>query len=247
MAPDDPGDVAASVTELQNLLLATPGVEEFLHEVAVLAASTVAKGLSCGITLQPDGLPVTVASNDARANQVDEIQYEMDEGPCLHSMVTGDLVVVADTVGPERWGGFSARAAVNGIRSSLSVPLAADGITGALNLYAPVPDTFGDAEIGRAQVFAASASAALALAARQSTAAALTGQLREALASRAVIDQALGIIMAQERCTSIQAFAVLRNASQNRNTKLRDIASQIVTSVSGEPAQPGPFRHDSGQ
>ena len=243
MAPEDPGrgDVAVSITELQNLLLATPGMAGFLHEVAVLAAGTVAKGLSCGITLQLDGHPMTVASNDARANLVDEIQYQIEEGPCLHAMVTGDLVVVADTAGPERWGGFCARAAANGIGSSLSVPLAGNGISGALNLYAPVPDSFGDVEIGRAQVFGASASAALALAARQSSAAALTGQLREALASRAVIDQALGIVMAQERCTSTEAFAVLRNASQNRNTRLRDIAHQIVTSVSGEPPQPSPF------
>jgi GAF domain-containing protein len=240
---DDSGrdDVAGSITELQDLLLATPGVAEFLHEVAGLAADAVTKDLSCGITLQPDGHPMTVASSDARAGQVDEIQYEIDKGPCLHAMATGDLVVVADTSGPERWDGFSARAAANGIRSSLSVPLAGEGISGALNLYALVPDAFGDAEIARAQTFAASASAALALAARQASSAALTGQLREALASRAMIDQALGIIMAQERCTSDQAFAVLGNASQNRNVKLRDIARQIVTSVGGEPPEPTPF------
>ena len=133
------------------------------------------------------------------------------------------------------------RAAASGIRSCLSLPLSAEGIIGALNLYAPVPDAFGEAEIRRAEVFAASASAALALAARQASATVLTGQLREALASRAVIDQAIGIIMAQERCTSDEAFGILRNASQNRNLKLREIAHQIVTSVSGQPPQPGPF------
>ena len=243
MAPDDPnrGDVTASITELQNLLLATSGVEDFLNEVVVLAARTVAVGLSCGITLQPDGHPVTVASSDTRASLVDELQYEVDEGPCLRSMVTGKTIIVADTAGPDRWGGFSARAAANGIRSTLSLPLTADGILGALNIYAPVPDAFGEVEIRRAEVFAASASAALALASRQASATALTGQLREALASRAVIDQAIGIIMAQERCTSAQAFAILRNASQNRNVKLRNIASQIVTGVSGEPPCPAPF------
>ena len=243
MAPDDPsrGDVAASLTELQNLLLATSGVEDFLNEVVVLAARTVAGGLSCGITLEPNGHPVTVASSDTRAAQVDELQYEVEDGPCLRSMTSGTRVIVADTAGPERWSGFSARAAANGIRSTLSLPLTAEGLIGALNLYAPVPEAFGDAEIRRGEIFAASASAALALASRQASATALTGQLREALASRAVIDQAIGIIMAQERCTSAKAFAILRNASQNRNVKLRDIASQIVTGVGGEPPHPGPF------
>jgi GAF domain-containing protein len=243
MAPDDPNhnNVSAGITELQNLLLATSGVEDFLNEVVVLAARTVAAGLSCGITLQTNGHPVTVASSDIRASLVDELQYEVDEGPCLRSMGTGKQIVVADTTGPDRWGGFSARAAANGIRSILTLPLAADGILGALNIYAPTPDAFGEAETRQAEIFAASASAALALASRQASATDLTRQLREALASRTVIDQAIGIIMAQERCASAQAFAILRNASQNRNVKLRDIASQIVTGVSGEPPCPGPF------
>ncbi len=248
LTSEDPGrdDVAASITELQYLLLATAGMEDFLRELAVLAARTAGRGLICGITVQPPGGgPVTVASSDARASQVDEVQYELDDGPCLRSMRTAERVLMTDTLGPERFGGFSARAAANGIRSSLSMPLTADGIggamNGAMNLYAPVPDAFGDAEIERAGLFAASVSAALALAARQASAAELTGQMQEALASRAVIDQALGVVMAQERCTGSQAFDILRSASHNRNIKLREIARQIVTSVSGEPPQPGPF------
>lgn len=243
MTPEDldRGDIAASITELQNLLLATSSIEEILQELTVLAARSVRDGLSCGITLQPNGHPVTVATSDLMAAQVDEVQYQLDQGPCLHSMRHSERVSVEDTVGEERWGGFSTRAAANGIRSSLSMPLTADGIMGALNLYAPVPGAFGETEVRRAEIFAASASATLALAARQASSAALTGQLREALASRGVIDQALGIIMAQERCGSDQAFAILRAASQNRNVKLRDIAHQIVTSVSGEEPAPGPF------
>ena len=62
--------------------------------------------------------------------------------------------------------------------------------------------------------------------------------MHSAMATRAVIDQALGILMAQQHCTPEVAFAILRRASQNRNVKLRDIAAAIVTSVSGEPPQP---------
>jgi AmiR/NasT family two-component response regulator len=78
----------------------------------------------------------------------------------------------------------------------------------------------------------------LSLALRLASYAALTDQLRSSLASRTVIDQAIGVIMAQERCTQTRAFDLLRSASQNRNVKLRDIAAAIVTSVSGEPPQP---------
>jgi AmiR/NasT family two-component response regulator len=71
----------------------------------------------------------------------------------------------------------------------------------------------------------------------------LTGQLHESLESRAVIDQALGVIMATERCPHGRALELLRLASQNSNVKLRDLAATIVTGVSGEPPRPGtPFK-----
>jgi GAF domain-containing protein len=235
-------DATVSVGELQDLLLATKGIEDFLQEVAVLAARRVTKGSSCGITLRPGGRPLTVGSSDTLAAQLDEVQYGIDKGPCLHAMRSGELVSVADTAGEPRWAGFEARAAAYGVGSSLSIPLTAEGKhMGALNLYAPTAHAFGEAELRRAESFAAGASGALALAVRQAHQAALTEQLRAALASRSVIDQALGIIMAQERCAPDRAFEILRAASQNRNVKLREVAASIVTSISGEPPQPPPF------
>ncbi|HEU5392937.1 MAG TPA: ANTAR domain-containing protein [Streptosporangiaceae bacterium] len=47
--------------------------------------------------------------------------------------------------------------------------------------------------------------------------------------------------MAQQRCTAADAFAILRTASQNRNIKLRQVAGQIVTGITGRPPQPPPF------
>ncbi|MFY9774201.1 MAG: ANTAR domain-containing protein [Trebonia sp.] len=63
----------------------------------------------------------------------------------------------------------------------------------------------------------------------------LTDQLRASLASRSVIDQALGVIMTQQRCTATEAFDILRSASQNRNVKVREIADQIIASIAGQP------------
>jgi hypothetical protein len=71
----EPGDVAASIVEMQALLLGTETIQEFLTELAGLAILAVGDGLSCGITLQPNGRPLTVASTDTLAAQVDEVQY----------------------------------------------------------------------------------------------------------------------------------------------------------------------------
>ncbi|HEX5288841.1 MAG TPA: GAF domain-containing protein [Streptosporangiaceae bacterium] len=115
MTSDPSGeDLAVSAAELQALLLSTAGIEDFLQKMADLAAGRVTDGLSCGITLRPNGRPLTVASSDELAAAVDEVQYGIDKGPCLHAMRTGELVSVPDTAGEPRWAGFEARAAAHG-------------------------------------------------------------------------------------------------------------------------------------
>ena len=232
--------------ELHGALLSTQSVEQFLHEMALMAARLGSGGLSCGMTMQPSGKPVTVACSDLVAARVDEVQYELDDGPCLHAMRDGHLVHIEDTAEKAHWPEFEAQAAWHGIRSCLALPLNADGKpVGALNLYSHETSAFGAAEALRAESFAENASGALSLAMRLASRAALIEQLRSSLASRTVIDQALGIIMAREHCTQARAFAILRSASQNGNVKLRDIARAVVTSVSGEPPQPAPpFEED---
>jgi GAF domain-containing protein len=235
-------DLAAGFAELQEVVLGTESVEGFLRELTDLAARQVRQGLSCGITLQPDGRPLTVASSDAFAGQVDELQYGTDEGPCLHTARTGEEVHIEDLATDGRWRTYAAHALAHGVGSSLSLPLAVPGRTiGAFNLYSRTSRAFDTDEAQRARRFAQTASGALAIAMRLADQAALTQQLREALASRSTIDQALGIIMAQQRCAVGQAFAILRSASQNRNIKLRDLAAQIITTVGGQPPEPTPF------
>ena len=233
----DTGDLR----DLHGALLSTQSVEQFLHEMAVMAASRVGGGLSCGMTMQPSGRPVTVACSDQVAARVDEVQYELDDGPCLHAMRDGSVVRIEDTMEKARWPEFEAQAASHGIRSCLALPLIAEGKpVGALNLYSRQASAFGAAEARRAENFAGNASGALSLAMRLASHAALIEQLRSSLTSRTVIDQALGIIMAREQCNQARAFAILRSASQNSNVKLRDIAGAVVTSVTGEPPQSAP-------
>jgi GAF domain-containing protein len=239
-------DVAASIAELQTRLT-TEGVEDFLQELATLATEAVGEivhqELSCGITLTPSGRPLTVASSNALAGRIDQLQYEKRQGPCLDAARRGVTVLVDDLADDReagRWDEFRMEAVAHGVRSSLSLPLRAGQATvGALNLYARAPHVFGTEQRHQAEAFAQTASGAAAVAARLAEQATLAGNLRAALASRAVIDQAIGVIMARRRCTADQAFEILREASQNRNIKLRDIAVLFVAEASGQQ-QPSP-------
>jgi GAF domain-containing protein len=229
-------EAGSAVAELQQLLLTNDDIPGLLDQLAALTVKVLPGDVSCGITLRRDRGATTVASSDDRAARVDEIQYGHDEGPCLRSLVTGQVVVVDDRVHDDRWGGYRMPALGQEVRSSLSLPLRAGGtVIGALNIYAATPRAFGPAERLVAQRFADETSQALELAVRLAERSEMSANLLAALASRGVIDQAIGIVMGQNRCTAHEAFDVLRYISQNRNIKLRTIATEMVTAVGGQP------------
>lgn len=235
----DMGDTSGA---LQTLLLSGEDIEVFLQEVAELAADVVTPAASCGITTTRDGQYLTVASSDERAATVDETQYERHEGPCLHAFETGQVVDMPDVAVDTRWPRYSEHAKEMGLLSSVTTPLIVRGSTvGALNIYSfDTTHAFNDLEHQRLEVFAAQASAALALALRQAKSDATNAQLEQALASRTIIDQALGILMGQQRCSAEDAFVLLRTHSQNNNRKLRDVAADLIARTSGQDPQDAP-------
>jgi hypothetical protein len=121
-----------------------------------------------------------------------------------------------------------------GVRSVLSTPLGVDGWHfGALNMYSTEAGGFDDSARAEARSWAQQASGAVGVALRLAERTRHGQQLAEALTSRSIIDQAIGILMAQQRCSSPVAFEILRSASQGRNVKLRTIAADIVRAVGG--------------
>lgn len=231
-------DLASVFGRLQSLLISLDNIETFLQQVTELASLVVEPPVSCGITVRQDGQPLTVASTDARAEALDETQYATSEGPCLHALRTGETVNIPDMDKEVRWPEYGGAAIEQGLRCSLSLPLTVQGATlGAMNVYAfHDKNAFTPEQRQRCEVFAAQASGALQLAAWRTRDAELRDQLEQALTSRTVIDQALGILMGQQQCTVEEAFALLRMRSQGSNQKLRDVAADLVTRVTGQAA-----------
>ena len=232
-------DPAVTSSQLLALLSEATPLDEFLDRVVHLATQLIAPPAACGLTMCRDGRLFTrVATGDVAA-RVDEIQYVRNCGPCVDTLRTGVVVQVDDYTGDDRWDGHGAHALADGVVSSLSLPLVVGGRTvAALNLYADRPGAFAGAPRRQAEAFAGQCAAALTLALRQSGQAEVRHQLLEAMASRSVIDQAIGILMGQQRCTATTAFGLLRRASQARNRKLHDVAADVITSTTGEPPQP---------
>jgi GAF domain-containing protein len=223
--------IAAGLAELAAAMLATDSLQEFLIQVARLAAESLPVVGSCGITIQGEGRPLTVASSDALAEELDEVQYGVDAGPCLDALRHDRINSIADLSVEDRWPTYCKHALSQGVHASFSMPLRAGGrVVGALNLYSKT-SPFDESVRQHVAVFAAQAAAAIAMAMRYADQVTLTEQLRTALTSRSVIDQAMGIIMGQRKCTAEEAFAVLRAASQRRNIRLREVARELVDSA----------------
>jgi transcriptional regulator with GAF, ATPase, and Fis domain len=216
---------------LQEMLLRTDTLDDFLGELAVRTARETSH--RCGITVRSDrGEPFTAASSDELTRKLDEMQYAEGAGPCLEALSTGVPVFVTDMALETRWGRYPHHAVGVGARSSMSYPMLSGEVAiGALNLYAFEPSASGSAMQARAAQIAEHAAGALALALRIAERGEMIDNLRMALTSRSTIDQAIGILMAEQRCDAEAAFELLRKASQGRNTKLRDVAAAIVAAV----------------
>ncbi|WP_262281909.1 GAF and ANTAR domain-containing protein [Micromonospora sp. MA102] len=241
--PSDAADrhLASAYGRLLTLLADSPHVDVFLDQLVRVATEVVAPAVGCGLTMRRDGGAFTVASSGDLAAQGDEIQYGADEGPCLEALRQGQVVEVLDLRTDDRWCDYREHALRLGVASSLSLPVTVDGeVVGALNLYATEPHAFTERARRQALAFTDQGSAALSVILRQADQALLHRQLNDAMVSRSVIDQALGVVMGQQRCTAAEAFALLRKASQHRNRKLRDVAAEIITQVSGKSPQPAP-------
>lgn len=158
-------------------------------------------------------------------SRVDAIQMEENEGPCLSAAFNHRTVRIPDMQNEQRWPRFSRRAAAEtGVRGMLAFQLfVEDENLGALNLYAKEPHVFDDDSEHIGLLVAAHAAVAFAESRR-------TVQLNEAIMTRDVIGQAKGILMERHKITSQQAFLLLTTASNRTNTRLTEIAEQLVTS-----------------
>jgi GAF domain-containing protein len=163
---------------------------------------------------------------------LDERQYARGYGPCLDGIDGGEPVVIPSMRSEQRWRAWAADASEHGCGSSLSIPVPLQReVTAALNIYSTGEDAFDEAAVALASTFGAYAGVALANMHLYEAQGQVAEQLQVAMQSRAVIEQAKGILMGQRRCSADEAFNTLVHLSQEANRKLRDVAQVLVDEV----------------
>lgn len=219
--------------DIARALLAEHDVQQTLQKIVELAVETIDGCDHAGISFVQGKTFITPAATDDVPRAVDTIQYEADEGPCLDAIREHEVFQTGDLSRETRWPRFAHRAqSETGVTSMLSFRLFVEADTlGALNLYSTSEDAFDETALSVGSVFAAHAAVGLSSAMHDE-------QMDEALASRDIIGQAKGIIMAREGVNADQAFDMLRRASQRLNVKLRRLAEDVAEGGTQVP----PFR-----
>jgi GAF domain-containing protein len=227
-------DLYAGVAGVAGIVSGARGVAEILRDVAEFAVRAIPGADGAGVTLvhvcadRPNVETWAVTADFVR--EIDSVQYnELDEGPCVTCMRSRRPTISGSLGSDGRWPSFGGRVARMGVHSALALPLmVGEQVIGAINTYAHERDAFAEhaAELG--SQFAGPAAVAVYNARLLDEAHERAQQLQRALESRAVIDQAIGIIRSRSGDDAQAAFERLTRISQSENTKLKVVAQRLV-------------------
>jgi hypothetical protein len=227
----------AAYTELARIVLGAEPLGAVMSRIAELAQQAIPGADEVSVTLIEGGRAWTVAFSGPLAGVLDERQYDVEHGPCIDAAVTGQTIAIDDTGSDQVYPEFSRQAYRHGIRHALAVGMPTlHGTTGALNIYGTGSHgPFDAAARDVAAGFVGYAAVALGNAALLAGALDQVAQMKEAMSSRSVIEQAKGVIMTRRHCDAAAAFDILRSTSMRSNRKLRDVAATIVAgAVNGD-------------
>jgi transcriptional regulator with GAF, ATPase, and Fis domain len=222
-------DLRESLEGLSRLAAGRLPLEDLLTQVATYAVQAIPGADGAGLTLLEEDRTDTIVATAPFVTEVDDIQYGMEQGPCISAAREGQTVMSGSLGGDPRWPRFGGRVARLGVHSVVSLPLITpDGVVGAMNVYAHDKNVFDDRAAELGQIFAAPAAIAVHNAHVLAQTRRLADKLQSALEVRGVIDRAVGIMMSRSGSTEHEALERLRSLSQHEHRKLAEVASQTV-------------------
>jgi GAF domain-containing protein len=220
---DEASHIAAALAEAARRINAPDNVSSTLETIVEVARDSMPDVDHVGISItHRRGKIETMAATDPLVYELDRIQYEFREGPCVQAIEIDPVIVVNNLRHEQRWPRYVPRAVTLGVRSQLGLRLYVEEETlGGINIYSTTSDVISEETQHLAELFAAHAALALGRVRREE-------DLNTALASRKLIGQAIGIVMERYQMDEDRAFGYLARVSQHGNVKLRDVARELV-------------------
>ncbi|MEV6413626.1 GAF and ANTAR domain-containing protein [Kribbella sp. NPDC051718] len=226
MTPDSPDDLAAVMTAVAATLAGPLELDETLDQLLASVLDTVPGITQASLSVTTrDGRIETLAPTDERVVLADQIQYKLRQGPCLEAALSEPVVETGELATDPRWPEYGPAAAALGFGAQIAFQFRAEPhARGALNLYADEPHSLDSETRALGAMYAGLVAIAMGWARHEET-------MTQALASRNVIGQAVGVVMERYTIDPDRAFAFLVRISQDSNTKLKTVADRVVADV----------------
>ncbi len=220
---------ADRLAEVARLLENDDVADEALRRLTNLGIELVPGGTAAGVTIAQAGGALTFAASDPRLDRLHELQFRSGRGPVVETLQHNEPRRVDDVASEPRWPTFCQAAERAGFGSCLALPLRTDRQpAGAVAIYGREPNVFRGAAHDIALLFAAQGGTTVHNAALYRACRRMVDNLHTALESRAIIEQAKGILHAELGVSPAEAFARLSRVSQNTNQRVRQLAIDLV-------------------
>jgi GAF domain-containing protein len=226
--PFDHRQLTEALAELAGVLFTQRSLKEDLVRLIRLACTTIPACSGASVSMLIEGQPSTSAATDRVAFELDLVQYDHDEGPCVAAL-GGQIIRVGFVANDDRWPHFAVGAADRRVQSVLSVPVHdGDAVVASLNVYSREPDAFDEAAENLGRVFAAEIAAALVKSTLYSEARSTADRLQEQHQEASQVAMAQGVLMALHEVSADQAIALIRGAADANSERLIEAARRIL-------------------
>ena len=226
---DLPPETVEKLSRVTRLLRTQRTLPAQLEAVVDIVKRAVPSCDGAGIVLLVDGEPTSIAVSDRLTIEIDLVQYETGEGPCLAALHDGDVVRIDILEKDSRFTRFAPGALDRGLQSVLSTPLRANGRrVGALNMYSTTAHAFDARTEEAVRPMAEYAGHAIACSPLYAYSLDMVDGLMEDLETRAIIEHATGVLMGGQEQTSAEALAQLRNLAMRSGESLRTVSEWVI-------------------
>jgi GAF domain-containing protein len=220
----DDQQLSAALTHAARTIGQARTPEATLQTIAETALVSIPGIEHVGVTIiDGRGVPETRAATSDLVWELDKLQLSLNEGPCMQSLRDASIVEAPRIREDPRWPNYAPLAVERGLKAQLAVKLHLDdeGTVGGLNMYSTESEEIDPEAPGIAELFATHAALALGRVRQVS-------DLHEALRTRQVISQAVGLLMATYRLDPDAAFGFLVRTSSHSNARVREIAARMI-------------------
>ena len=225
-------DVHEALRELRDLRYSAGNLDEALRRIVDRTHRLFAVDGAGLMLIDPDQLLRNVAVSDRRVDDLEQLQLDHGEGPCVDAFRDKELVDAEDLAEEDRWPDFSPAAVARGLRAVMASPIPYNQqAVGVVAVFSAKARPWAPEAQLAIIAFTDLAALTIANTLQSERRGEVAEQLQRALDARVVIEQAKGALVARDGIDEREAFERMRRQARSQRRRVADVAGEIMASV----------------